>query len=280
MARVELRQVFVEGAEHFQHGVFVGEEHVAPHGRIGRGDAGEIAKAAGREFEHFRARDFRQFIRRADDRVGDQMRQVAGDRQHQVVVRGRHGFDVGAEQPPERGKTLDRGGIGASRRRENAPATDEQRSAKPASGPEFSVPATGCAGTKCTSGGRCGAIVATTAALTEPTSDTVAPGARWGPISAATAPHAPTGTHTITRSAPAAAAALFSATWSASPSSATRCRVAAERAVATISRTTPCRACCARDRGADKPHADQRQAVEQGRALFGHGITGLWPKNL
>src|ERR1700685_4474923 len=44
----------------------------------------------------------------------------------------------------------------------------------------------------------------------------------------------------MTRSAPAAAAALVSTTWSASPSSATRRRVAAERAVATISRTAPC----------------------------------------
>src|ERR1700733_15197499 len=44
----------------------------------------------------------------------------------------------------------------------------------------------------------------------------------------------------MTRSAPATAAALVSTTWSASPSSATRRRVAAERALATISRTAPC----------------------------------------
>ena len=31
-------------------------------------------------------------------------------------------------------------------------------SAKPESGPECSVPATGCAGTKCTLAGRCGAM--------------------------------------------------------------------------------------------------------------------------
>ncbi len=43
----------------------------------------------------------------------------------------------------------------------------------------------------------------------------------------------------MTRSAPATAAALLSTTWSARPSSATRARVAAERAVATIERTTP-----------------------------------------
>src|SRR5436190_7310899 len=44
----------------------------------------------------------------------------------------------------------------------------------------------------------------------------------------------------MTRSAPAAAAALLSTTRSARPSSTTRRRVAAERAVATISPTTPC----------------------------------------
>ena len=50
-------------------------------------------------------------------------------------------------------------------------------SAKPASGPECSVPATGCAGTKCTPAGRCGPMSRTIAPLTEPTSDTIAPGA-------------------------------------------------------------------------------------------------------
>ena len=49
-------------------------------------------------------------------------------------------------------------------------------SAKPASGPEYSVPATGCAGTNCTPFGRWGCTWATTDALTEPTSETMAPG--------------------------------------------------------------------------------------------------------
>ena len=80
----------------------------------------------------------------------------------------------------------------------------------------------------------------TMAPLTEPTSETTAPGLRWVPISRAISPQAPTGAQAMTRSAPAAAAALVSTTWSASPSSATRRRVAAERAVATISRTAPC----------------------------------------
>ena len=52
----ERRDVLVEAAEHLQHGVLVGEEDVAPHGRIGGGDAGEIAEAAGGEFQHLRAR--------------------------------------------------------------------------------------------------------------------------------------------------------------------------------------------------------------------------------
>ena len=80
----------------------------------------------------------------------------------------------------------------------------------------------------------------TMAPLTEPTSETIAPGLRCGAISLAISPQAPTGAQTMTRSAPATAAALVSTTWSASPSSATRRRVAAERALATISRTAPC----------------------------------------
>src|SRR5580658_2448436 len=80
----------------------------------------------------------------------------------------------------------------------------------------------------------------TIAPLTEPTSETIAPSCRCGAISLAISPQTPTGAQTMTRSAPAAAAALVSTTWSARPSWATRRRVAAERAVATISRTAPC----------------------------------------
>ena len=48
-------------------------------------------------------------------------------------------------------------------------------SAKPASGPECSVPATGCAGMKSTVSGRYAAMSFSTAVLTEPTSETIAP---------------------------------------------------------------------------------------------------------
>ena len=62
----------------------------------------------------------------ADDGVGDQMRQMAGDGEHQVVMLGRHGLDIGAEQPPERGELFDRLGVGAFGRRQDAPAVLEQ----------------------------------------------------------------------------------------------------------------------------------------------------------
>src|SRR5262245_36447388 len=113
-------------------------------------------------------------------------------------------------------------------------------SANPASGPECSVPATGWAGTRWMPAGTWGAMSRSTADLTEPTSDRIAPRARCGPISFAAAPLWPTGMQTITRSALSTAAALVSTTWSASPSSSARRRVAAERAVATMLRTTPC----------------------------------------
>ncbi len=122
----ELRQVFAELREHLQHRVLVVQEHVAPHRRIGRRDAGEIAKAAGRELQHLGARHGGEFLRGADDRVGDQMRQMAGDRQHHVVMLGRHHLDVRAERAPERVEFLDCGRIRAIGRRQDAPAVDEQ----------------------------------------------------------------------------------------------------------------------------------------------------------
>ena len=101
--------------------------------------------------------------------------------------------------------------------------------ANPAPGPECSVPASGCAGTKCTPAGTCGATASITARLTEPTSLSVAPGASRGPISAATSAIAPTGTARTTRSAPSTASPALSKT-SASPSRAASARVSAVRA--------------------------------------------------
>src|ERR1700674_3611603 len=69
--------------------------------------------------------------------------------------------------------------------------------ANPASGPDCSVPATGCAGTRCTVSGKWGAIAAITADFTDPTSDTMAPGFSAGPTSLAIASFAPTGAQKI-----------------------------------------------------------------------------------
>ena len=107
------------------------------------------------------------------------MRQMAGDGEHEVVVLGRHGLDIGAERRQNAASfstaagSVPGGGVRMHQRLTNS-------SAKPASGPECSVPATGCAGTKCTPVGRCGAMSRTTAPLTEPTSETMAPGLRCG----------------------------------------------------------------------------------------------------
>jgi hypothetical protein len=46
-------QVLGEALEHFQHRVLVGQEDVAPYRRVRRGDAGEVAEAAGRIFDDF-----------------------------------------------------------------------------------------------------------------------------------------------------------------------------------------------------------------------------------
>src|ERR1700722_19973618 len=66
----QLGEVLVKGAEHFQHRFLVGEEYVAPHDRVGGGDAGEVAKAAGRELDHLRGGHLAEFVGGADDGVG------------------------------------------------------------------------------------------------------------------------------------------------------------------------------------------------------------------
>ena len=58
---------------------------------------------------------------------------------------------------------------------------------------------------KCTPSGTSGIIWAMTEALVEPTSVRMAPGFRAGAMARATSPEEPTGTETMTRSAPATA---------------------------------------------------------------------------
>jgi hypothetical protein len=94
---------------------------------------------------------------------------------------------------------------------------------------------------KCTPSGICGATAAITACLTEPTSVTVAPGARCGPISRATCSITPTGVASTTRSAPATASAAVSRTRSTKPSSIAAAIVSALRAWPTISPARPAR---------------------------------------
>ena len=125
----------------------------------------------------------------ADDVVGDQMRHVAGDGEHQVVVLGRHDLDIGAERLPERRAPSPTAAASVpSARRQDAPAVLEQLG-------EAGVGA-GMLGAGDRVGrarnGRRPADAApsprTTAPLTEPTSETMAPGFSAGAISAATAP--------------------------------------------------------------------------------------------
>ena len=113
------------------------------------------------------------------------------------------------------------------------------RSSRAASGPEFSVPATGWAGTKCTPLGMCGSMSAITVCFTEPTSDTMQPGLSDEAIAAAAGPQAPTGVQTITRSASFTAAARSVPQWSASFSLLARAAVSALRVAATIDVASP-----------------------------------------
>ena len=53
-----------------------------------------------------------EVLGRVDDVVGDQVRHVAGDREHHVVVLGAHDLDLGAERLPERLELLDRRLVG------------------------------------------------------------------------------------------------------------------------------------------------------------------------
>ena len=79
-------QVFRKPRQHFEDGVLVVQADVAPHGRVGGGKAREIAKARGRVFDDLGLGHRLQIVGRADDVVGDDVRQMRDDGQHHVVV--------------------------------------------------------------------------------------------------------------------------------------------------------------------------------------------------
>jgi len=124
---LELAQILREALEHFQHRLAVVEEDVAPHRRVRRRDPREIAKAARGIFDDLRLSHLLEVTRGADDRVGDQMRQMAGDGEDAVVMLGRHRLDPRAEPAPEFGDALDRDRIRAFGGRDDAPAVAKQR---------------------------------------------------------------------------------------------------------------------------------------------------------
>ena len=148
-------------------------------------------------------------------------------------------------------------------------------SAKPASGPEYSVPATGCAGTKCTFFGRCGPMSRMIEPLTEPTSETVAPGAKMradllGDRAAGADRNADDDQiGAFDRGGIAFHHLIGEAELGHALARGSRTRRRHDRTHGAL------RAGGARDRGADQPDADQRQAVIQ-RRRFAHAAL---PKN-
>lgn len=231
-------KVFREPCQHFEDGILVVQANIAPHGGVRGGETREISEAGSGIFDDFRLGYRLQIIRRADDVVGDDVRQMRDDRQNLVVVFGIHFIDARTERPPEILEPFQRLRIRARQRREDAPALAE-KTGKPASGPDFSVPASGWPGMKCTLSGICGAICAMTEALVEPTSVTMAPGFRCGAICSATAPDEPTGTETMTRSASLTACAADVVYSLPSASSSARFSVSALRVEIVTCRARP-----------------------------------------
>ena len=99
---------------------------VAPHDRVGGGDPGEVAKAAGRELDGLGFEAVFEIGRGADDRVGDQMRQVRSHRQHLIVMSGAHRDHPHAGQLPHARDCGHRFGGGLRQRDQDAPAAAEE----------------------------------------------------------------------------------------------------------------------------------------------------------
>ncbi len=97
---LQSRQVLGKTLQHLQHRILVRQEHVAPHSGVGCRDAGEVAKTACGIFDDLGLGHIFQIARRADDRIGDQVRQMARHGQHQVMMLRVHRLDIRADAMP------------------------------------------------------------------------------------------------------------------------------------------------------------------------------------
>ena len=129
------------------------------------------------KLQHLLAGLVGQVVGGAADGEREQMRQMRNDRQHAVVMRRFHPLGHRPAAAPQFGDLLHRSFVGAG-----GGVSSVQRPwnsvVKPESGPEYSVPANGCAGTKCTPAGTNGPTSRITDCLVDPTSVSTAPGCK------------------------------------------------------------------------------------------------------
>jgi len=93
-------QIFGKALEDLQNRVLVVQKHIAPHDRIGCGDAREIAETGRGKFDDLALQILFHIGRRTDNRIGDKVRQVRGDAKDKVVMARAHNLDIGAKRLP------------------------------------------------------------------------------------------------------------------------------------------------------------------------------------
>ncbi len=123
---LQRKQLLGKAAQNLQRCVLVGQEHIAPHGRITGGNPGEIAKPGGRELDHLIVGQTADIIGHANHRIGDEMRRVAGHGADQIVMIRLHQLDIRAHPPPQQPQPLHRRRFGSLDRHQQAPTIVEQ----------------------------------------------------------------------------------------------------------------------------------------------------------
>src|SRR5208337_5610301 len=81
--------------------ILVVKKHISPHRWIGGRYPSEVAKAPSGKFDDLGPRDLLEVGGGADNVICDQMRHMARDREHQVMVAGAHDLDVRTKRLPK-----------------------------------------------------------------------------------------------------------------------------------------------------------------------------------
>ena len=121
------KQFFCKASQNIQHCILVGQEHIAPHGRVRGGNPRKVAETRGGILDHLGIGHLRQMVGHADHRIGDQVWRMGNHGQNLIVMGRIHRVHLRPHAGQQGFEPQKRCRISLGRGREQPPAVHKQR---------------------------------------------------------------------------------------------------------------------------------------------------------